>query len=133
VDYGKGPVFISTQLIEIEVAPPFVSGSFVRTFVDQGDEGSVTLKLTQKVPFEGKAKVTVVSLPNGVTAEEREITKEDAEVRFPLKAAADAQPGQHKQLIAQFTLIKDGEPMTNSVAGGGILRVDKATTTVAKK
>jgi hypothetical protein len=133
VDYGKGPVFISTQLVEVEVAPPFVSGSFVRTFVDQGEEGSVTLKLNQKVPFEGKAKITVVSLPNGVTAEEREITKDDTEMRFPLKAAADAQPGQHKQLIAQFTLIKDGEPMTNSVASGGILRVDKATTTVAKK
>jgi hypothetical protein len=68
-----------------------------------------------------------VSLPNGVTAEPREITKDDTEVKFELKAAPDAQVGQHKQLIAQFTLEKDGEPMTNSVARGGILRVDKAS------
>jgi hypothetical protein len=131
VDYGNGPVFISTQLVDLEVAAPFVAGTFVRTFIDQGDQGSITLKLDQKVPFEGKAKIAVVSLPNGVTAEPREITKDDAEVKFELKATADAQVGQHKQLIAQFTLEKDGEPMTNSIARGGILRVDKAS--VAKK
>jgi hypothetical protein len=131
VDYGKGPVFISTQLVELEVAAPFIAGTFARTFIDQGDQGSITLKLEQKVPFEGKAKVAVVSLPNGVTAEPREITKDDTEVKFELKAAPDAQVGQHKQLIAQFTLEKDGEPMINSVARGGILRVDKAS--VAKK
>jgi len=72
-----------------------------------------------------------VSLPNGVTAEPQEITKDDKEAKFDLKAAADAQVGQHKQIIAQFTLEKDGEPMVNNVAGGGILRVDKAS--VAKK
>jgi hypothetical protein len=131
VDYGKGPVFISTQLIDLEVAAPFISGTFARTYIDQGDQGSITLKLEQKVPFEGKAKIAVVSLPNGVTAEPREITKEDTEVKFELKAAPDAQVGQHKQLIAQFTLEKDGEPMANSIARGGILRVDKAS--VAKK
>lgn len=131
IDTPKGPVFISTQLVELEVTPTFLGGSFVRTFIDQGDQGSVTLKLDQKLPFEGKAKVAVLSLPSGVTAEPKEITKDDKEVKFELKAAPDAQPGQHKQLIAQFTLEKEGEQMTNTIAGGGILRVDKAA--VAQK
>jgi len=39
-------------------------------------------------------------------------------------AMVNAQPGQHKQVIAQFTLERDGEPMLSSIAGGGILRVD---------
>ncbi len=52
-------------------------------------------------------------------------------VTFKIKAAPDAQAGQHKQLIAKFTLMKDGEEMSNTIAGGGILRVDKAV--VAKK
>lgn len=128
---GKGTVWVSTGLVDLEVAPPLVAGKIVRTFVDQGDEGSVTVKLEQKVPFEGKAKLELVSLPNGVTAEPREITKDDKEVKFAIKAAADAQPGQHKQLITQFTIEKDGEKMVNTIAGGGILRVDKAS--VAKK
>jgi hypothetical protein len=130
-DYGKGPVYISTQLVELEVAAPFVSGTFARTFIDQGEEGGITLKLDQKIPFEGKARLTALSLPNGVTAEPVEFTKEDTEVRFKLKAAPDAQPGQHKQVIAQFSLEKDGETMVNTVASGGILRVDKAS--VAQK
>ncbi|MEQ1859781.1 MAG: PPC domain-containing protein [Chthoniobacteraceae bacterium] len=132
VDTGKGPIWISTQLIELEIAPAPVAGSITRTFIDQGDEGSMTLKLEHKQPFEGKAKVQLVSLPNGVTCEEREITKDDKEVRFKLKAEPNAQAGQHKQVIARFILEKDGEPMMSSIAGGGILRVDKATVAAAK-
>jgi hypothetical protein len=52
-------------------------------------------------------------------------------VRFKIKATPEAQAGQHRQLITQFTLERDGEEMINTIAGGGILRVDKAT--VAKK
>lgn len=131
VDTGKGPIYISTELIDLEVALAPVKGQLVRTFIDQGDEGSMTLKLEPVTPFEGKAKVVLVSLPNGVTCEEKEITKDDKEVRFKLKAAPDAQVGQHKQVIAQFTLVKDGEPMVSNIAAGGILRVDKAS--VAQK
>ncbi len=131
VDTGKGPTYLSTQLIDLEVALAPVKGQITRTFIDQGDEGAMTLKLEQVQPFEGKAKVQLVSLPNGVTCEEREITKDDKEVRFKLKATPEAQVGQHKQVIAQFTLEKDGEPMQASIASGGVLRVDKAS--VAQK
>ncbi len=127
VDTGKGATWISTGLVELEVAPPFVGGGLVRTYIDQGSEGTMTLKLDQKTPFEGKAKVVLLGLPQGVTAEEKEITKDDKEVRFTLKATPAAQVGQHKTVIASFTLIKDGEPMTSTVASGGILRVDKAS------
>ncbi len=127
VDLGKGATWISTGLVLMEIAPPFVNGTLVRTYIDQGSEGGMTMKLDQKTPFEGKAKVALLGLPQGVTAEEKEITKDDKEVRFVLKAGPDAQVGQHKTVIASFTLIKDGEPMTNTIAGGGILRVDKAS------
>ena len=127
VDLGKGATWISTGLVDLEIAPPFVAGTIVRTYVDQGSEGSMIVKLEQKLPFEGKAKIALLGLPQGVTTEEREITKDDKEVKFVLKAAADAQAGQHKTVIASFTLMKDGEPMTTTIASGGILRVDKAT------
>jgi hypothetical protein len=126
LDLGKGPTWISTGLVELEVAQPFVAGTLVRTFVDQGSEGTMTLKLENKAPFEGKAKVALVGLPQGVTANEIEVTKDDKEVKFTLKAAPDAQVGQHKTVFASFTLEKDGEPMMSTIASGGILRVDKA-------
>jgi hypothetical protein len=126
-DFGKGPTWFSTQLFDLEVAPPFVTGTIVRTFIDQGGEGSMTVKLDQKNPFEGKAKIALVGLPQGVTAEEREITKDDKEVKFALKATPTAQVGQAKTIFASFTLVRDGETMTNTIASGGILRVDKAS------
>jgi hypothetical protein len=125
-DFGKGATWFSTQLFDIEVAAPFVKGTIVRTFIDQGGDGSMTVKLDQKVEFPGKAKIALVGLPEGVTADVREITKDDTEVKFTLKATPKVQPGQHKTIFASFTLVRDGETMTNTIASGGILRVDKA-------
>ncbi len=124
-DFGKGPVWFSTQLEEIEIAPPLVAGTLVRTFVDQGESTTMRVKLEQKVPFEGKAKVQLVGLPPNTTAEPKEFTKDDKEVEFTIKAGPTAPAGQHKQLLCQFTLEKDGDTMTSSFAQGGILRIDK--------
>ena len=126
-DFGKGPVWMSTKLADLQIVDPFVAGALTRNFIDQGDAATMTLKLDQKIPFEGKAKVVLLGLPQGVTAEECEVTKDDKDAKFALKATPEAQVGQHKQLFVQFNLIKDGEPMVNSFAGGGILRVDKAS------
>lgn len=124
-DFGKGPVYFSTQLQEIEVAPPLVTGQIARTFVDQGDSTTVTVKLDQKAPFEGKAKVQLLGLPPSTTADEQEITKESTEVKFNVKADQAAPAGQHKQLFVQFSLEKNGDTMTSAFGQGGILRIDK--------
>ena len=126
-DFGKGPVWFSTQLVDVEVASPLIGGKLVRTYVDQGDTTTMTVNLEQKAPFEGKAKLQLLGLPPSTTAEEVEITKDDKEAKFTIKADKTAPAGQHKQLFCQFTFEKDGEPMTSTFAQGGILRVDKAT------
>ncbi len=126
-DFGKGPVWISTQLVDLKVAAPYVAGKVERSFVDQGDATTITVKLEQKVAFEGKAKIALMGLPQGITAEEKEITKDDTEVKFAIKAAPDAAAGQHKQLFCQFTLTEHGEQMVSTFAQGGVLRVDKGT------
>ncbi len=126
-DFGKGPVWISTELGELEVAAPFINGKIDRTFVDQGGETTISVKLEQKETFEGKAKVTLQGLPSGCTAEPQEIGKDDKEVKFTVKANKDAQVGQHRNLFCEFRLEKEGEPMTASFAQGGILRVDKGS------
>jgi len=130
---GNGPVWISTQLIDVEVAAPFVGGKIVRTFVDQGDQTTVTVKLEQKQPFEGTAKVQLLGLPPNTTADEQQLTKDTEEVKFTVKADKTAPAGQHKQLFCQFTLVKDGEPMTSTFGNGGILRIDKASVAKAEE
>ena len=126
-DFGKGIVWFSSQLIEIEVAAPYVAGQIARSFVDQGDTTTMTVKLDQKLPFEGKAKLQLLGLPPNTTADEQEITKETTQVKFEVKADKNAPAATHKQLFCQFTLARDGENMTSAFANGGVLRVDKAT------
>ncbi len=126
-DFGKGVVWFSTPLIDLEIAPPFMAGQIVRTFVDQGDSTTVKVKLENKIPFEGKAKLSLLGLPPNTTADEKEITKDDKEVTFTVKADATAPAALHKQLFCQFQLTKDGDTMTSSFAQGGSLRVDKAS------
>jgi hypothetical protein len=126
-DFGKGQTFFSTQLEDIEIAPSPVTGQIVRTFVDQGESTTVTVKLEQKTPFEGTAKLQLLGLPPNTTADEQEINKETTEVKFTVKADKTAPAGQHKQLFCQFSLPKDGDTLTAAFANGGILRIDKAT------
>ena len=126
-DFGKGVVWFSTQLIDLEVAAPLIGGQLVRTFVDQGDSTTMTVKLDQKAEFEGKAKLQLLGLPAGATADEVEITKDDKEAKFTIKADKTTPVAQHKQLFCRFSLLKDGEEMVSTFANGGILRVDKAT------
>jgi hypothetical protein len=126
-DFGKGPVWFSTQLVDLDVAAPFVAGKLARTYVDQGDTTTMTVDLEQKESFEGKAKLQLLGLPPNCTAEDVEITKDDKQAKFTVKADKTTPAGQHKQVFCSFTLQKDGEPMTSTFAQGGILRVDKAS------
>ena len=131
-DVGKGPVWVSTQLADLEVIPPFVGGQIVRTFVDQGDTTVVTVKLQQKAPFEGKAKIQLLGLPNKVTAAEREITKDDTEVKFEVQADATSPVARHGSLFCQIAVPQNGEVILQTFGQGGILRVDPAAKTAAK-
>jgi len=126
-DQGTGIVWVSTQLSNLEVVPPFVDGKIVRTFVDQGDKTTITVKLEQKTPFEGKAKIVLLGLPNKVTAAEKEFTKDDTEVQFDVQADKTSPAGRHAGLFCQVTVMQNGEPILQNIAQGGTLRVDPAT------
>jgi Bacterial pre-peptidase C-terminal domain len=131
-DTGKGAVWVSTQLADLEVSPPFVGGQIVRTFVDQGDKTVVTVKLQQKTPFEGKAKIQLLGLPNKVTAADREITKDDTEVKFEVLADKSSPVARHGSLFCQVAVPQNGETILQSFAQGGILRIDPASVAKAE-
>jgi hypothetical protein len=132
-DTGKGVVWVSTQLADLEVVPPFVGGQISRAAVDQGDKTNVTVKLQQKTPFEGKAKIQLLGLPNKVTAAEREITKDDTEVKFEVQADKTSPVARHTSLFCQVTVLQNGEPIVQNFAQGGILRIDPVTVAKAEE
>lgn len=83
------------------------------------------LKLEQKNAFDGKAKIELMGLPNGVTAEPQEVTTDTKEVVFNLTAKPEATVGIQKQVTAQVAVTKNGQSLTVNCAAGGVVRVDK--------
>src|ERR1051325_5824643 len=119
-----GTAYVSSQLATVEVAAPYVSGKIDLTSIERGKNGKLVCKLDQKLPFEGKAAVTLVGLPHAVTAKDVEITKDTKEIVFDIETSEKTQPGLTKNLFCSVVVKKNGEPITHNIAQGGVLRVD---------
>jgi hypothetical protein len=120
---GNGPVWVSSQLATIEVAPPFVAFAMERAAAEQGKTAEVFCKVQQNRPFAGAAKVTLVGLPPKVTAPVLEITKDTKELSFKVAVDKTSPPGQHRNLFCQVVVVENGEPVLHNV-GGTELRID---------
>ena len=76
------------------------------------------------MPFEGKAQVQLLGLPPNTSAAPKEITAKDTKVVFDVQTDAKSPTGQHNSLFCTATLTKGGEPINQTVASGGVLRID---------
>ncbi|MFO0946332.1 MAG: hypothetical protein U1D30_10350 [Planctomycetota bacterium] len=56
--------------------------------------------------------------------QEMQITKDSAEVFFPVTTAAASPAGQHATLFCQEIITKDGEPIVHYLGYGGVLGID---------
>ena len=121
---AAGPVWVSSQLAELEIAPPLVTGKIEMAATEQGKPAPVLCKLEQKTKFDGKAKLQLLGLPPNTTANELEISAADTQAVFNVNVDAKTPAGQHNQLACLLTLVKDGEPIVQTVSAGGVLRVD---------
>ena len=122
-DAGKGPVWVSSQLFTIEIAPPPIVLTMERPAVEQGQVTQLFCKVAVTAPFDGKAKVTILGLPAKVTTTVLEVTKDSKEIAFPITADKTSPVGKHGGIFAQIVLEKGGELITMA-AGGTELRID---------
>src|SRR5262249_35921465 len=90
---GNGPVWVSSQLATLEIAPPSVSFAMERAAGEQGKTTDLYCKLQQTPPFAGTAKVTLLGLPPKVTAPVLEITKDTKELAFKVAIDKTSPPG----------------------------------------
>ncbi len=118
-----GEVYVSSQLADLEVATPFLTGKMETLWVNPGKSGKLTVNLQQKKPFDGKATILLLGLPEKVTVPEREITKDDQEVVFDLTVDPKCPTGSHKNLFCAVEVKQNGEVIPHTIASGGILRV----------
>jgi hypothetical protein len=121
---GNGPVWVSSQLAMVEIAPPFLALNLERATGEHGKPTTLYGKVQIATPWEGSAKVRLIGLPAKVTAPEIDLTKDAKEISFPLTLDPAAPPGQHKNLFCQVVITQNGEPIVQNV-GSSELRVDK--------
>lgn len=121
----SGQLWVSSELVDLTVGEPYVLASTRMTSIQQGKSGTVTFKLEQKQPFDGKAKCKLMGLPANTTAEDAEISATDTTVTFPVSVAANAPAGPHPSLFCNVIIMKDGQPIVHNLGRGGNLRVDR--------
>ena len=118
-----GPLYASSQLATLEIAPPYLTGRIATAAVQPGKMTNVTVMLDQRIPFEGKAAIRLLGLPEKVTAPEETISKDDNEVVFTVAVDPACAIGSHKALFCTVDITKDGEIIPHSIGSGGILRI----------
>jgi hypothetical protein len=83
------------------------------------------VKVEKKVDFPETAKIELLGLPaNTTTGAALDMTKDTTELVFPIKIAENATPNTYKSLVCQSTIVRNGEPISQTL-GAGELRVDR--------
>jgi hypothetical protein len=83
----------------------------------------VLVKVEKRRDWEGEAAVTLVGLPAKAEAAPLKLTKDQKELVFTVKTAADTPAGTTKGLLCQVQVPLNGELIAHSL-GTGRLRVD---------
>ena len=122
---GAERVRVSSDVVVINVAEPFVALSTEPQSVRRGERVAYRWAVKQMRPFEGQATVRMLGLPVGLTAvgPEPTIDKNSTEVAVELEARDEALLGLVSDLKCDVQFTVDGEKISLRT-GSGKLRID---------
>ena len=122
---GHGQIRVSTAIVNLTVAEPFVELAAEPESVRRGEKKKFVWTLQHKSPFEGEASVKLLGIPKGVTVSEPlpVITKDSKEVAFQVEANDDALLGAVSGLSCEV-VVKAGGQEIHQRSGKGVLRID---------
>lgn len=129
---GVGDRRNCSSIIELTVAEPYLELTSEPGSVRRGESTEYRWKVTQKTPFDGKARIQMLGLPKGVSlvGDLPEIDSTASEVVFQVKATGEALLGQATGLECEIVLTSGGQEITQR-SGSGILRIDPAAVETA--
>jgi len=119
----EGDLFVSTQLAPLTIGEPFLTATIEKIACEAGRSTNIVVKLEQKIPFDGPATIKLVGLSDKISITEKQITRDDKEVIFPVSVAADCSPGSQRNLFCTVAVKKGGEVIPHNVGQGGSFRV----------
>jgi hypothetical protein len=121
---GNGPVLVSSQMANLEIADRYFTFAFNAAAAEQGQATEVVINVTKNKDFEGMAAVELLGLPNEVTTTPIEFNKDMTELVFKVNTTVNSPEGRHQTLLCRAVVTANGEPITHSL-GSGELRIDK--------
>lgn len=121
----QGPVLVSTSLVPLRIAEPYVGMTIDMAATEQGKPTTMIGKVDFTTPFTGTATAELLGLPHGAKTQVVSFPHGQAEVNFPIEIAADATVGKHTALFCRVTIPENGQTILHQVGQGGTLRIDK--------
>jgi hypothetical protein len=119
----NGPVEVASKFAKLSVGKAFFDFAFKPSAVEQGQELTFVVPVTNNVEFDGKATVELLGLPAEATAEKIEITKSSEDASFTVKTTVKTPAGRHKSVMCKLVVTQNGEPIVHTL-GPGEIRVD---------
>ena len=126
---GVGVRRVSSGFFELQVTSPYVAVKFPSGTIRRNQTAELKCTLEQLRPFEGRAKISLLGLPKGVSVVGGEyfLTAESKSIAFQLKATREALLGQYRELKCEITYQVNGQSIRQR-SQNGTLRVDPAVT-----
>ncbi len=121
---GDGEMLVASRLVTLRVAEPIVELAAEGTSVEQGQETKIVWKVEKPGEFPGTAKARLLGLPSKTEAPELELAATATELAFPVKVAADAPAGSHKNVFCELR-VPQGESWVVHATPPTQLRIDK--------
>ena len=117
-------VRIASDFINLTIGTPHLSLASKPAGGEQGKEIFVAAELSKIRDFEGEALIELLGLPHQVSCEPVKVKADTTEVTFKLTTTTASPVGQHKGILARFTIQEHGEPVVFNV-GLAPVRIDK--------
>ncbi|MDP3851472.1 MAG: PPC domain-containing protein [Luteolibacter sp.] len=127
----RGPVQVSTALVPLRIAEPYLAMTIDMAATAQGRPVTMICKIDYTANFTGTASAELLGLPHGAKTPPVSFPHGQAEVHFPVEIAADARPGKHSALFCRVSVPENGHRILHQVAQGGTLRIDQAAAALA--
>jgi hypothetical protein len=123
--HGDGQMRVSSRILRLVVAEPFVELSSQPESVRRGERKKMVWSVKHKTPFTGAAPVRLVGLPKGIELHEPlpTITSGSTEIAFDIEATDDALIGTTAGITCEVAVTQAGQVIKQR-SGRGILRAD---------
>ena len=119
----RGTVKVSSQLIQLTIAKPYVSLTVEPSTVEQGSPVDMFATIQRIQSFDGATTIRLGGLPNNVSCEAIELSFDQTDVVAAIKTTPGSPVGRHKNVFCTATILIAGEPVIHRL-GWAELRID---------